>query len=799
MSLLSNLTARLSLGKKEENPENFFALNIGPQNLTTALWTIEHNQLKVVNSSSSEYSSTEDIIPVTDKLLGEVLGEISPEPEKILFGVPDSWLQDEDLKEPYMKLLKNLVKELEVTPMAYVATSHALSHFIEKQTGTPATAILVGLDEKYSTVTVVRAGKLDGSKITPRGDNLGADIEKLLLNFTSVEVLPSKIILYGDDHQGLDKHKNQLLEYSWMSKLSFLHFPKIEALDDSVEIESVAFAGAVELNSAVEFKKSTTKAVLTKTLVTDTTDSDKDKKTKGEGDDNFKPMSEEEIEKQLKELNEAKEDDKKGLKEEKNENDKKDKESSSSLEDKKQEKIPAEELGFVAGDIADKKTRGDNFSFADEDLIPESNDLALASEKDLTSGTPAYEIPAKKDEEGLKNNLGILSLVKFKEFFKGRRVILAALFVILLVFLGGYLFLAQADVKIFVEPQILEKDAQIVADPKISEVNEEENKIPGESVSVQVSGSGKGAATGTKLVGDPAKGVAIIYNKTNSQVSLNKGAVLTGPGGVKFTLDISTKIASQSSTTDSNQNTIISPGRESVEITASTIGADGNIPSQTNLSVSGYESSQVFAKSEGNFSGGTSKEITVVSDADQKKLLAQVVSDLKGQAKVKLQEKYPDQKILEEALQEEIVKRSFSKNINDQASEFSLNLTINFKGTAFQDKDLKQLVSKLVSVNVPEGFELNLAETETLADVSKLEKDGKLIFLARFKAKLIPKVDTNEIKKQIIGKTPSQVEEILKTNQHILGTEIKLIPSMPAFLQRLPLLTQNIDIEVGLK
>ncbi|MBI2600662.1 baseplate J/gp47 family protein [Candidatus Daviesbacteria bacterium] len=751
MSLLSNLSARLGLGKKEEHPEYYFAINIGPQSLTAALWAIEHNQLKVINTSSFEYSSMEEIISVVDKLLGELLSNDYPEPQKVLFGVPDSWLQDEDLQESYMKFLRRLVKELELTPMAYVASSHALSHFLEKQTGTPTTAILVGLDEKYVTVTVVRAGKLDTSKVSQRGNNLGEDIEKLLLSFTAIEVLPSKIILYGNDHLGLDKHKNQLLEYSWMSKLSFLHVPKIESLGENVEIDSVAFAGAVELNPAVEFKKLHAKE-------------DKD----------FKPMSEEEIIEQVEEVEEEKKGEvSKELK---------DIEEDSKYEAAEKEvninKVSAEELGFVTGDIRETNL-----------VVPEAEDF----EKDMITTPPAYDISTKK-AAGLGKKLKFIQFLSIKDYIKGRGIYLSIVISVFLLLLGGYLFLLKSDVKVFVEPQILEKDAQIVADPAIKEVNEADNKIPGQSVDIRINGTGKGAATGTKQVGDPAKGTVVVYNKTFEPKSFSKGTTLTAANGFKYTLDVNVNIASQSAS-DSG----ISFGKANAEVTAANIGADGNLPSGSDLNFTNFSSSQVGVKAEGNFSGGTSKEVTVVSDADQKKLLAQVASDLKGQAKAKLQEKYPDKKILEEALQEEIVKKTFSKNINDQASELSLDLTVNFKGTAFEDKDLKQLVSKLVSVNVPEGFELNLAETETLADVSKLEKDGRLVFLARFKAKLIPKVDISEIKKLIRGKTPLQVEEILKRNEHILGTEIKLIPSLPSVLQRLPIFDKNIRVEVGLK
>ena len=79
------------------------------------------------------------------------------------------------------------------------------------------------------------------------------------------------------------------------------------------------------------------------------------------------------------------------------------------------------------------------------------------------------------------------------------------------------------------------------------------------------------------------------------------------------------------------------------------------------------------------------------------------------------------------------------------------------------------------------------------------QEDGKLKFLARFRAKLIPKLDLEKIKGSIIGRSPKGADEILKKQDHILGSEVTIKPTLPSFLQRLPLLQKNITVEVGFK
>ena len=718
MGFLDKFAHLLQFYKKSEVIEYFFALNIGAENLTAALWTIHGNKLKVLDSAEERYESTDGLTQIADKLLDAVLGIKEIEPQKILFGVPDWWLTEEDLKEEYLKVLRDLVKELELTPMAYVATSHALVHFLEKKEGVVPTAILVGFEDKHITVSVVRAGKLDGTKVLERSDQAAVDIEKALLTFTSVETLPSKILIYGDG-QKLDKIKNELTSFSWMSRLSFLHIPRIDILPDNLQIKSICLAGAAEIQGDVILYEDDSKAGKAKKITLD------------------KPSPEIALEEEV------------GF---------------------------SESFGFEAGDISGK-----------EEKEGEMQEVTPYQDKTM-------EIEDFPKEETFKSPLiGFLGVFgRFRGGSKFKNPYVLGFLGIVLLLLGFYLFFPKAEVKIFVEPRILEKDTQVTADPNLKEVNEQAKIIPGQIVETEVSSSAKDTASGKKQIGESAKGTVVLRNKTDEAIKLVKGVVLTSSSGAKFTLEVGVTVASKSA----EDGTF---GKATTNVLAQTLGPDGNLSSGTDLTVSGTNISQLVAKAEGNFSGGTSKEVTVVSDADQKRLLASLASNLRRQAQQKLQEKLPDKKVLEEGLSEEILKKSFSKNVNDVAQEFSLNLTAKYKGTAFDDKDLKTIVSQLVTTEVPQGFKLNLGETETQADVSKLEKDGKLIFLARFRAKLMPEIDIEAVKGQIKFKVPNEVITILKNMENVLGAEIKINPNLPIFLQRLPILEQNIKIEVGLK
>lgn len=681
MSLLDNLLSFLPF-KKQNVTEYFFALNIGLNTLKTCLWEVNNGNLQVTDIASGSYESDEEILNVTDQLLDQTLGQKNIEPQKILFGVPNSWLQDDNLKEPYLKLLKDLVKNLNLKPIAYVSTSNALTNFLEKSEGAPTTAIIVGIMQDNIIVNVARAGKLDGTKHLKRGDNIGEDIEKLLLQFSEVEVLPSKILLFGDID--MEKQKDTLLQFPWMNKLSFLHLPKIDLLEKDIEIKSIALAGANEFQTNIRYA------------------------------------------------------------------------SSLNVGEIIPEKDYDNNLGFIAGDISTVKKK--------EEIIP----------------------PEKK-EEVILPKLPKMDKIKSLLELQGRKKLILPIAAII-IFILAYVFLLQATITIFVEPRTLERDTQVTADPNAKLVDEDKKIIPGQIIETQISGSDKIATTGKKQIGDASKGTVKIINNSSDAQTLSRGTVLAS-NNLKFTLDTTINVASTSATADTKSTT-------TAPVTAMAVGADGNLSSGTQFS---SPNTQVAIIAEGNFSGGTSKEVAVVTDSDQKKLLASLAAELRKKASDSLQTKLNGKKILEEALLEEIISKSYSKNINDQATEFSLNLTIKYKGTAYSDEDLKTIVSKLVETNVPADFELNLAQTETQADVSSLQKDGRLIFLARFKAKLMPKLDIPKIKDQIRGRSTKEAVSIIQNLENVLESEIVITPKFPSQIERLPILDRNIKIEVKLK
>lgn len=776
MSLLDKLPKSLPklssipFFSKQETAEYYFALTISFTKVTAAVWGIERGKLEIISSSTQSYHSTEELTDAANFALDEALGAFQPEPEQVLFGVPESWLQDENIKPEYLTVLKKMVKELGLSPMAYVSTAHAVSHLLQKQQGSPIGAVLVEQDNPI-TVSVVKGGKIVASKKHKRSGDLPEDVEKALASFSDIEVLPSKIVVYGEHPD--NKIKESLQSFSWMSQLPFLHLPKIELLGEEMVLDAICFAGASEINPHVAFHPKHVSA--------------------GEGSHKrslVSPLDDEE--------------------ESLPHHTRRGHHMEAAAGVANITAVDADD-GFISGDVAEEVHRKDTARFALDEDMPQTHNLpAKRRAAEIDDFEDEFPEPHTTSHHKAGFMASMMAMLPFgvgggsahhtggagqgiKGLLTNKFVIVA--FLVLVGLGAAFVFVPKAKVDVFIDMQTMQKDSTIVADPAITSVDEANRKIPGTVVDAQVEGELKGTASGKKQVGEPAKGTVIVYNKTNSPRTFNAGTIIT-VDNLQFTLDSNVQVASQSAF-DSG----ISFGKATVNATAVAIGPDGNLAAGKELNIKDQSYDNYYAKVDQAFSGGVSKDVTVVTAEDQRKLLAQVSAELRTKAREQIQAKLNEQglKIIEEGLTEQIVSQAYSKKVGDQATDFTLEMVSKYKGTAYNETELKGLVSKLLDTNVPEGFELDVANSETQSEISKVEKDGKLVFTAKFKAKLKPKIDLEALKKQIAGQPKNKADEKLREIGNVIGTEIQLTPNLPAPLDILPFMSNNITIEVTAK
>jgi hypothetical protein len=240
------------------------------------------------------------------------------------------------------------------------------------------------------------------------------------------------------------------------------------------------------------------------------------------------------------------------------------------------------------------------------------------------------------------------------------------------------------------------------------------------------------------------------------------------------------------------------PGNRDVTVTAAGIGTDYNLAVNTTFDVDGYDATVFQAKNTTQaMSGGSSRDIQVVAQADLDKLLADLTKELTDKAKSDIKNQAgSDYQISDQAIKVVIASKTYDKKVGDEATEVSLSLALSATAATYSGQDLKELLSKILEQKTPDGYELASEGLQTSAELQNVEGSGDLTFLGRVRANLIPKFDRDELAGNLAGKKPAAAESYLKEIPSVVSYEVDIWPHLPEFFRAFPRDTKRIHIQV---
>lgn len=246
-------------GQPEQQPQLFLAVQIDDEFVKTAIWTVKDEATSLVAVGSTQDwdgSSTEILIEAVDASLAIALGKLppqSPEPNQIIFGLPENWIGTDGISPPRLKDLKQICQKLELEPVGFVVTTEAITHYLKSKEGTPLSAILIRVSTTEITVSIVRLGNIEGTHVVGRSGDLAGDVREGLARFGDQESLPARMIVYDGDQDSMEDLTQQLMAFDWQSYLPFLHLPHIESVSENFSITAIAVAGGSEVAKSLGF------------------------------------------------------------------------------------------------------------------------------------------------------------------------------------------------------------------------------------------------------------------------------------------------------------------------------------------------------------------------------------------------------------------------------------------------------------------------------------------------------------------------------------------------------------------
>lgn len=739
--------------ESKETREYYWSLAIEPGWVQAGIWRIENGEAQILFSGHpSPWEEEEDLVTATDASLSAAIQnfpEDAKEPSKTVFGVVSSWVSGGQIKEEYLAVIKKVCAELSLKPVGFVVISEGISHFYRTEEGTPLNAVILGVYKDNLELSVFNLGNLAGNTTVARSVTLADDVVEGLTRFAANDTIPSRFILYNGKDTELEEYRQSLIDVNWdeISKLKFLHTPKVEIVDSQRKIQAISLAGASEMGDVTSVST-------------------------------FKPKQQvidnaEELAKEIPSVEEV----------------------------SGEEDVPhLEQYGFVLdNDIAKDELSSQN----NPSLSPETKNIS--EEAGIPHNSNTEDIPSRSQTKfkistnplaGLavrKPSLPHFSLPKFGGFFAGTKIFIIGMASLAFI-IAGSLFLwwyyPKAVVTIYLSPRTLNEKVDLTVNPSLDYINVETKVLPGKKITQVVDGEKTKSATGTKTIGDKAKGEISIY-RVGTELKLQSGTFIRGPGNLRFSLDENVTVASGSAAT---------PGVVKVGVSAEDIGTQYNLESGNSFSVGNYSMSDMEAKNESGFKGGTSKEIRVVSEDDQKELLLDLEKELKDKAAQNIQNSLSDTKIfISDSLTLKEKSKTFSAKVGEETSSVKLELTSEADAFTVERSELVQLARSILLDKIPDGYTLRDEQIAVKFDY-KVKTGDNYVFESQLEANLLPLVDTDEVADRISGKYTDLAKDYLsKEVPGFSEAVIVLKPALPGRLGTLPRIAKNIEVEIAVE
>lgn len=706
---LPNLFNRIANNQQE--PQKFIAIEIGLDAVKVALWQSDGQHTEVISIGSVQSCTAadeEELLTAIDTSLADALGSLPDEPDQVIFGLPDAWVEDNNtIVDSKKALLKAVCKKFSFRPIGFVITTVAISHYLRDTEGGASSYILVQLSPGQLVVSLIHSGHLESTQTIDRSTNLAADIEEALAKIPHRDNLPARII-YSANQEDPEPIKQELLAYEWQKKLAFLHVPKVESLPKEWSIKAISISGGSEVIQSIGIKSTPVEPP---------------------PDLGFKPVS------------------------------------------------------FNPADVSPAEL---------DNVEPAILTPPLVETEPEPEPEPELQPPAKKF------TLPQLHLPRLRfPSFSGKLVLPAIIFaaVVILAVAGFFAYrrLPSATINIDIAMNPYQQQINFLIDPNISATDFESNILAGTTATVDVSGSKTIPTTGSKLVGDRAKGKVIIYNRTSAPKNFKAGTVIKA-NKLQFTLDTNVTVASASSKENADFSLTIEPSKVESMATAADIGSQYNLAKDTQFSVENYASDTFFAVAESTFSGGSSQTVAAVSVDDLANLKSALIKELQdqlapqtssGSAASQGQISIGEPKVNEE---------QYSAAKNEAAAELSLNLSLSQLVYKYDQAELSVIAQTAAAKSLPTNAQIRPDSTQVNILSSKTNDNGQADVTAQVVLYHIPRLETNDIVNSMVNAKLDDIEtklSVIPGFQQYQLTQSKLL-----LFKRLPPTAAQISLRI---
>jgi len=729
--------------------------------------------------------SFDDLVAALDASCGEALALAKEDrgPDQGILVLPPSWIdQQGEVLSGKKRFLKDVCASCQFTPLGFLVGEEVLANFFENflsvYFGKDTTRLALVINREVAAKDYLEIGP----EVSP--EDLVATIRKM----AGEKSVPPQIVFWGLT----EKLNQQVVDYHWDKENVFESAPRVlnlsweELFARLVQVVS----DEVVLDDQDDDQKDN------QTAVTALADDQSERLGESEPINEDKPKesivkesgSDEKIDFGFS-SNDVGKDKFNQLKKEPEvepEPEEKIKADKSKAQEEPKPNFDIEAIEMNIPDFTDNKNNDSQVDFAKEH---DADHIGF--------GADNLDSKAKISPKALMAKIGSSSKALIS-FVASKKAFLLLLIVPVLA-IGGLLtgwYFSKASIEIYITPENLASEVQARMDPEAESLDIETGVIPVEEVSVTIEGKKTAATTGSKLVGEKAKGEVMLYNRTGEIKSFPAGTVLVGPGNLEFILDNDVQIASKTADLESTPP-IDKWGETKAAITASEIGAEYNLEPETIFEFKEYDRADFLAKNLSSLTGGSSRQIRAVSSDDQESLLGSLQKELEEQAKNELLAQSNGGKILTESVRTVVVEEKYSAEVGDEVDTLTLTLSIKAIASRLEESNLLVLAQEALKKDVSDKLALKADSIDFDFKVDEADDDGLVLGVMSISGKAYPQLDTESLKALVAKKTEKEAEKLIRQQQRrIFRIETKFKPGFYKSFKFLPPKPENISIEL---
>jgi len=385
---------------------------------------------------------------------------------------------------------------------------------------------------------------------------------------------------------------------------------------------------------------------------------------------------------------------------------------------------------------------------------------------------------------------------------KTRKTITGFAVIILVLALGlNFLVLPKATIGVFPKAEPVTRDMEINMSINYKTLDPIKLLLPATKVDETLTLSDKFQSQGKKQVGNKSAGTIKIYNFTKLPINLKSSTTILTAGNKTYTLinDVSgvkPAVYKNAQTKEVDETSL----GESFQIAATSGGENFNLPAGTRLEITnqvfGSKPQFLFAKSDSEITGGTTRYLSIISQED----LDLAKKELENKALQEINNKLESSGLVltDKVYTFDVVQFATDNAVNTQTPNFVATMEAKINGLAYNEKDLSSLISERIGQTLSSNKTLKFNSAEaTTVKVKNLDVNNGLGTLSvHFEGQAVFNVDLANITPQLVGKGQNEVYEILRSKAEIEKVEITLAPSwqksFPLFVSRIKL---NIESE----